>query len=158
MVPSNVTVVTGDEENPLPKPIFVFGKKFETEPISLNPEKASDAVKKPFTINFADNLQKKEETKVSNEVFGSGFKTEAKMFSNKNLFANPMIKPIQHKHSDLTQRKSKIKLVTEEFERNRKSSKPVDLSKQKTPQSVQASKKKTSESVLDELKKASKKL
>ena len=94
MVPSNATVVTGDEENPLPKPIFVFGKKFETEPISLNPEKASDAVKKPFTINFADNLQKKEEKKVSNEAFGSEFKTEAKIFSNKNLFANPMIKPI----------------------------------------------------------------
>ena len=47
---------------------------------------ANDENKKPFSFTF---------TKPLNTVgpFGQGFKTEAKMFANKNLFANPMIKP-----------------------------------------------------------------
>ena len=47
---------------------------------------ANDETKKPFSFTFTKPLN-------TNTPFGQGFKCEAKMFANKNLFANPMIKP-----------------------------------------------------------------
>lgn len=55
----------------------------------MEQEKDGGAQKKSFTFSFGSQLPAKEETK--SMPFGVDFNAEAKVFTNKNLFANPMI-------------------------------------------------------------------
>lgn len=76
------------ENGKLPKPKFTFGAQFKTIKDVVK-EEDEGAQKKSFTFNFGSQLPAKEETK--SMPFGVDFNTEAKVFTNKNLFANPMI-------------------------------------------------------------------
>ena len=77
-----------EEENEKAKPSFRLGSSLSGLNQSTNNAggAANAETKKPFSFTFTKPLN-------TNSPFGQGFKSEAKMFANKNLFANPMIKP-----------------------------------------------------------------
>ena len=84
---SNTADENTDPSDALPRPKFVFGSQFQAAPVTTQDE---GATKKPFVFSF-NPPQKTEEQKGTPVTFGATFRTEAKMFANKNLFANPMI-------------------------------------------------------------------
>ena len=107
------------DPNALPKPNFVFGSasslanKSNTSLDKGAANSTKDAL--PFKFSFkptAPTNSKEESKKVtpSSLPFGSAFTSEAKLFANKNLFANPMINkeyPIREPRLKLTYSKSK---------------------------------------------------
>lgn len=72
-----------DEEEKVPQPKFTFGKRLTG---SSEETKENQPGKNAFSFSF--KVAQPEERKGE---FGAAFKTEAKMFTNKNLFVNPMI-------------------------------------------------------------------
>ena len=72
-----------DEED-VPQPKFVFGAKLSSN-VSLE-DKEEQTDNNPFSFSFkATPIEEKKGD------FGQVFKSEAKMFTNRNLFINPMI-------------------------------------------------------------------
>ena len=108
-----------EEENEKAKPKFRLGASLSGLNQSTNDagSAANDETKKPFSFTFTKPLS-------SSTQFGQGFKSEAKMFANKNLFANPMIKPAS--------KKAKIKTDDSEQAGKPTSQPPLILSKRKS--------------------------
>ena len=86
-----------NEESKQAKSKFILKSTFSNA-TSENKENVKPVAEgpKPFKFTFGSttvttNLE--EEKKSQESIFGKGFKLEAKSFANKNLFANPMIKP-----------------------------------------------------------------
>ena len=93
-VGDRISGVVEGECDEVPKPKFVFGQNLSgisDDNQAKSTEETKKDANKPFSFNFKFMTQ----TPFEKVPFGKVFQTEAKMFANKNLFANPMIKPTE---------------------------------------------------------------
>ena len=103
----------------MPKPKFNFGS---TNVAPLQPVEDGKENRPSFTFKF--ETQSLEESKaVTKQPFGADFKTEAKMFANKNLFTNQMVTAT----AKSVTKTSKVKILREEQETSSKRQRPVVL-------------------------------
>ena len=135
------TRVDDDDDNAdnerLPKPKFTFGAQFKTIK-DVGKEEDGGAPKKSFTFSFGSQLPAKEETK--SMPFGVDFNTQAKVFTNKNLFANPMI--TNTKPEEVNASKSKTR-QSKRLSKMRLKKDEASQSKAKPPLTITMSKRKS---------------
>lgn len=123
--------VSGDPEanlDQLPKPKFSFASSLSgmgtSKSKNANPEKPTDGsnASKSFNFTFA------KQGPGTSCAFGDNFKQEAKMFANKNLFANPMVNASSAAVCPASEKPKQSKVKTADYKPD---TKPVTLSKRK---------------------------